>query len=203
MKLKYFRAMMKKSLFTTAEARLVCFRDNPDVLNVQLHQWKKNGDLIALKRGLYMFADAKVSTSEIAKNLYSPCYFSLEYVLNFYGVMPDAVFEYTLVTPKATRRFETSAGVFVYRTIKRTAFSGFDTDSLMAEKEKALVDWFYLNTQRLEATEAFWEQSRLEAGATEIDFKKVFRYAQLFRSKKLDFLLHNFYSYAQSYQAHQ
>src|SRR3989339_289298 len=101
MKLKEFRKAMIKKVFSTEEARVVCLRDKPAVLNLQLHQWKKNGDLIALKRGLYMFADAKVSAAEIARHLYFPCYFSLEYALSVFGILPEAVFEYTLVTPKA------------------------------------------------------------------------------------------------------
>lgn len=203
MKLKDFQKKMKKTVFITQEARLVCLDENPKVLNVQLHQWKKSGDLVALKRGLYMFPHATVTTAEIAKNLYSPCYFSLEYALSLYGVMPEAVFEYTLVTPKATRRFETPAGIFSYRTISREAFTGFDSDTLMADNEKALVDWFYLNTSKLENSETFWEQSRLEANATKLDFTKIFRYARLFRSKKLLLLLRSFQSYATSRSARQ
>ncbi len=203
MKLRDFRKMMQKNVFTTAEARLVCFTDHPNVLNLQLHQWKNAGDLVALKRGVYRFNDANIGTAEIAKSLYSPCYISLEYALNFYGIMPEAVFEYTLVTPKATRRFQTPAGVFTYRTIRREAFTGFDPSTLMAEKEKALVDWFYLNTARLQPTNTFWEQSRLEATEIKFNFKKVFRYARLFESKKLLFLLHNFHAYAMSRQTYR
>lgn len=191
---------MQKKIFSTAEARVLCFSGKPAVLNLQLHQWKKSGDLIALKRGLYMFADAKCNAAEVARNLYSPCYFSLEYALNFYGIMPEAVFEYTLVSSKRTRRFETVAGVFGYRTIRREAFTGFDPDTLMAEKEKALVDYFYLRQKQLKSEDGFWQESRLEAGATKIDFKKVTAYAKLFRSKKLCQLLNSFHSYAKSHQ---
>lgn len=200
MKLKEFRRAMVKNVFSTEEARVVCFRDKPAVLNLQLHQWKKNGDLIALKRGLYMFADAKVSAAEIARHLYFPCYFSLEYALSIFGILPEAVFEYTLVTLKATRRFETPAGIFVYQTLKKSAFIGFDAETLMADKEKALVDYFYLHGAELKPEDSFWEESRLEAHATAIDFKKVFSYAKLFQSDRLSFLLHHFYTYAKSHQ---
>ncbi|MBI2638082.1 hypothetical protein HYW83_00640 [Candidatus Peregrinibacteria bacterium] len=200
MKLKDFRKWMKKAIFTTAEARIVCFTDKPSVLNLQLHQWTKSGDLISLKRGLFMFSDKHATKTEIAKQLYYPCYFSLEYVLNLHGIMPEAVFEYTLVTTKTTRRFETPAGVFAYRKIKREAFAGFDSETLMAEKEKALADYFYLRGDSFKAEDDFWKESRLEATATNMDFKKVFRYAKLFKSKKLEFLLHSFFAYAKSHQ---
>lgn len=201
MKLKEFRKKMEKSVFSTAEARIVCVGGNPDVLNLQLHQWKKAGDLVSLKRGIYMFTDAEVTAAEIARSLYEPCYFSLEYVLSFYGIMPEATFEYTLVTPKATRRFVTPRSVFNYQTIKKEAFFGFDPETLMAEKEKALVDYFYLHRDELEANDRFWDDSRMEASATEINFNKVFRYSTFFDSPKLTLLLHSFQSYAKSHQA--
>lgn len=202
MKFKEFRKKMQKNIFSTAEARILCFDNNSDILNLQLHQWKKSGDLVSLKRGIYMFTDAKTSTLEIALNLYSPCYFSLEYALNFYGIIPEAVFEYTLVTPKSTRRFKTPIGVFTYQTIKKDAFFGFNPETLMAEKEKALVDYFYLHSAELEPDDAFWKHSRFEAGVTEINFKKVLSYAKFFKSPKLTFLLHSFYSYAKSHQTY-
>ena len=149
-----------------------------------------------------MLADAKPTMAEIARNLYTPCYFSLEYALNFYGIIPEAVFEYTLVTPKATRRFASPTGIFSYQSIKKEAFFGFDPETLMAEKEKALVDYFYLHSTELEADDSFWEHSRIEAGVTEINFKKVFFYAKFFKSSKLNLLLHSFYSYAKSHQTH-
>lgn len=200
MKLKDFSKKMKKAIFSTAEARIVCFRDKPKVINLQLHQWTKSGDLIALKRGLYMFAGTKPAASEVARNLYHPCYFSLEYALNYFGIMTETVFQYTLVSTKTTRHFETAAGTFVYQKIKKEAFTGFNPETLMAEKEKALVDYFYLNSKKLEASHSFWKSSRLEAGLTKINFKKALDYAKSFKSKKLKLLLNSFQSYAKSHQ---
>lgn len=200
MKLKDFRKKMKKNIFSVSEARVLCFADKSAVLNLQLHLWKKSGELIALKRGLYMFADAKNEAREIARSLYYPCYFSLEYALNFYGIMHEAVFQYTLVSPKATRHFKTPVGTFTYQQIKKEAFDGFDPETLMADKEKALVDYFYLHSAELGTSDAFWEHSRLEAGATKINFKKALSYARLFKSKKVNLLLNSFHAYAKSHQ---
>lgn len=199
MKLKDFKKKMIKKIFSAAEAHILGFAESSSMTNLQLHQWKKNSDLISLKRGLYMFSDHRPQKAEIAKALYSPCYFSLEYALSFYGIIPEAVFTYTLVTPKTTRYFKTPEGVFSYRKIKRETFIGFDSETLMAEKEKALVDYFYMNSAKLEPVDAFWEESRLEASATGINFKKVFMYAKLFQSKKLNILLNSFYNYAKSH----
>lgn len=196
MKFKDFRKQMKKAVFSTAEAQVVAFRESRELMNLQLHQWKKAGDIVALKRGVYAFADARPNSAEVAKALYFPCYFSLEYALNFYGMMPEAVFTYTLVTPKATRSFANPMGRFSFRSIQQKAFTGFDPVTLMAEPEKALVDYFYLNSAHLQPEPQFWQDLRLEAGP--IDFKKLFFYAELFQSSKLIHLLKSFKNYAKS-----
>lgn len=197
MKLKEFRKKMQKSMFTTAEAQVVAFSDNPKLMNLQLHQWKKSGEMIHIKRGLFMFADYKPDMAEVAKNLCYPCYFSLEYVLNFHGIMPEAIFSYTLITPKKPRRFKTPLGNFIYQSIKKDAFTGYDSRTLLAEPEKALVDYFYLNSSHLKERDDFWEESRLNGA--DLDFKKVFRYAKLFKSKKLIALLIDFQNYAKTH----
>ena len=196
MKLKEFRTKMKKSLFTTAEAQIVAFAFDPKLVNLQLHQWKNAGDIVSLKRGLYFFSDAKPDAQKIAPHLYAPCYFSLEYVLSIHGIIPEAVFSYTLVTPKATREFTTPLGTFAYRTIKKEAFTGFDRKTLMAEKEKALVDYFYLNKKLLKDDAAFWAESRLNGHS--LNYSKIFRFAKLFQSKKLISLLTHFHAYVQA-----
>ena len=198
MKFKEFRKKMVKNIFLTAEAHLVAFRDDPKHINVELHNWKKSGDIIQLKRGLSMFADQKYDIVEISKALCSPCYFSLEYVLNLHSIIPEAVFSYTLVTRKKTREFNTPVGNFMYHTIKKEAFTGFDATTLLAEPEKALVDYFYLKGWTMHDDEVFWEESRLDGSA--LNFKKVFRYAHLFKSKKLVSLLASFHHYAKSHK---
>lgn len=196
MKFKEFRKKMEKGIFTTAEAHIVAFANNPKLINLQLHQWKKNADIIQLKRGLFMFADVSANPAQIAKSLYAPCYFSLEYVLSLHNIIPEAVFSYTLVTTKKTHQFKTPVGHFIYHTIKKPAFTGFNIQTLLAEPEKALVDYFYLNSSRLKTNNIFWQESRLNGA--ELNFKKVFQYAKLYKSKKLITLLTDFQNYAKT-----
>lgn len=197
MKLKEFRKKMQKQVFSTAEAHVVAFNDNPKLINLQLHQWKKNGGITQLKRGVFVFEEAKPDIAELAKMLCSPCYFSLEYVLSLHGIIPDAVFTYTLVTSKKTRQYVTPRGRFVYQSIKKNAFTGFDPQTLLAEPEKALADYFYLNSVRLHTGEKFWEESRLNPSG--LDFKKVLNYAELFKTKKLITLVTDFKQYAKTH----
>lgn len=197
MKLKEFRKKMVKTIFTSQEAKLIML-DQPSALtNLQLHQWEEQGELIRIKRGVYFFSEAKPKAAEIANVLYPPCYFSLEYALSNYGILAEATFNYTLITPRGTRRFATPAGIFHYHKIKREAFTGFDETTLMAEPEKAVVDYFYFRGSSFKMNKAFWEESRLEGG--ELNFKKIFRYAKLFDSKRLIDLLLSFQNYAKSH----
>jgi len=195
MQLKEFRKKMQKNIFSREEAQIVAFDTAPNTLKLQLHQWVKSGDLVTLKRGLYVFADKKVDKVEIARCLYSPCYISLEYALNMYGLIPDVPFAMTMVTPKATRKFNTVFGQFVYRNIKKEVFFGFDEETLIAEKEKALVDYLYLNSSHLVPSVSFWKELRLQ-NLDDFDFDRALYFAEKYNSLKLLSLLESVKNYA-------
>ncbi|MCL5986312.1 MAG: hypothetical protein M1371_07070 [Actinobacteria bacterium] len=195
MQLKDFRKKMQKNIFSKEEAQIVAFNTAPSILKLQLHQWVKSGELVTLKRGLYTFTDRQVDKVEVARYLYSPCYISLEYALNLYGLIPDIPFAMTMVTPKATRKFNTIFGQFVYRKIKKEAFLGFDEEKLIAEKEKALVDYLYLNSSHLLPSTSFWEELRLQ-NLDHFDFSKAFYFVEKFNSRKLLNLLKSVKGYA-------
>ena len=194
MHLKEFRKKMQKDIFSREEAQIVAFDTAPNTLKLQLHQWVKSGDLVTLKRGLYIFADKKVDKVEIARCLYSPCYISLEYALNMYGLIPDVPFAMTMVTPKATRKFNTVFGQFIYRNIKKEVFFGFDEETLIAEKEKALVDYLYLNSSNLVPSVIFWKELRLQ-NLDDFDFDRALYFAEKYNSLKLLSLLESVKNY--------
>jgi hypothetical protein len=156
---------------------------------------------VALKRGLYIFADKKVDKVEIARYLYSPCYISLEYALNLYGLIPDVPFAMTMVTPKITRKFNTVFGQFIYRKIKKEAFFGFDEETLIAEKEKALVDYLYLNSSHLVPSINFWQELRLQ-NLDDFDFDRALYFAEKYNSLKLLSLLESVKNYAVTEKSH-
>jgi len=186
---------MKKGIFSREEAQVVAFDTAPDTLKLQLHQWVKSGELMTLKRGLYLFTDKKVDKVEIARYLYSPCYISLEYALNLYGLIPDVPFAITLITPKTTRKFNTVFGQFIYRSIKKEVFFGFDEVTLIAEKEKSLTDYLYLNSSQLVPSISFWKELRFQ-NLDNLDFDRAFFFAKKYKSLKLLSLLKSVKKYA-------
>jgi len=110
------------------------------------------GDLVRVKKGLYLFGERYRRTPfcrELLANLiYGPSYISLEYALHFHGLIPERAETITSVTCGRSRSFETPAGHFSYRMVPMQAYRlGIDRieladgrSFLMALPEKALAD---------------------------------------------------------------
>ena len=133
------------------------------VLDYQLSLWVKKGYLVRLKNGIYAFSreKEKLRGEGIAFLLCQPSYLSLESALSWYGFIPEIVYAYTSVTARITRSFENACGRFIYRHVKSELFWGYvemKTDHgpfLLAEPEKALLDYFYLNLARINNEDDF------------------------------------------------
>lgn len=112
----------------------------------------RKGDLIRVKKGLYLFGERYRRTPycrELLGNLiYGPSYISLEYALHYHGLIPERAETITSVTCGRSRSFETPVGNFSYRMVPLAAYSiGVDRieladgrSFLMATPEKALAD---------------------------------------------------------------
>ncbi len=131
---------------------------NVQVLRNQLTGWRKKGLVSRLRRGVYLLNknDRRVNPSKLylANVLYAPSYVSLEYALFFYHLIPESVADVTSVSAKKTASFSNEFGLFRYQHVKHDLFFGFKklTDEnnypvLIAEPEKAVVDFFYLNSE--------------------------------------------------------
>ncbi|MCU0576763.1 MAG: hypothetical protein MUD15_08085 [Desulfobacterota bacterium] len=161
----------------------------------QLTRWVQKGYLLKLKNGIYAFArDAgKIRGEEVASRLYQPSYLSLESALSHYGIIPEMVFVYVSVTPKITRTFENVLGRFVYRHVKSALFWGYSevkTETgrfLMAEPEKAVLDYLYLNMAKINSEEDYmnlrFNDDRLRET---LDRVKFHRYLKAFAVKKIE-----------------
>ena len=163
----------------------------------QLNNWRRKGLVIQLKRGLYVLskADRKVEPSNLflSGQLYSPSYVSLEYALGVHGIIPEMVTQVTAVTTKNVASFKTELGSFEYQHIKREAFRGFKAAKdqagltyFLAEPEKAVVDFIYLNLPRFNRgdREVFTQSYRFQ-NLDSLNLKKLMSYAALFTNTKL------------------
>lgn len=119
--------------------------------NEKIRALEKDGQLIRLKRGLYVVSDEvsgkPVNACLCANHIYGPSYVSQQWALRWYGLIPERVYTMTSVTTKRTRMFENSIGRFTYEQVKPEYFAiGIDhveedgITFLIASREKALCD---------------------------------------------------------------
>lgn len=171
-------------------------KDSQNIRN-QLNRWQSKGLIIKLKRGMYLLNknDRKVSPSKhfIANQLYQPSYVSLEYALSFYGLIPERVSDVTSITTKKTNHFRNKLGVFIYQHIKPEAFKGFNIlkeenglSSFIAEPEKAIIDFLYLNLRkfRLDVKEILRSSYRFQ-NLEGLRQKKITDLAKAFNNHRL------------------
>ncbi|MBI4675941.1 MAG: hypothetical protein HY741_30235 [Chloroflexi bacterium] len=185
-------ALLKRNLciFTPREfGRL--FRATPDQTKYFLEEYSKDGVFLRLKRGLYALQEPLPSEEEIANQLYRPSYLSFEYALARYHLLPEMVYGVTSATTKPTRTFTIADKTFSYLTIKQEAFTGYIPTKrdgqtiLLAEPEKAFVDYFYFVAL---GKKPFNDRLNISA----LNAQKIQRYAQLFQRPKLEQLVREF-----------
>lgn len=113
---------------------------------------EKGGELIRLKRGLYVvnpeISGKPISAPLCANHIYGPSYVSLRWALRWYGLIPEQVHRMTSTTIKRSRSFETPIGFFDYYQVKPYYFSiGLrivqeeGVSFMIATPEKALCDF--------------------------------------------------------------
>lgn len=125
----------------------------PDIKakNQKVQELEKSGEIIRLKRGLYVvnpdINGRAISTELIANHLYGPSYVSMLYALRYYGMIPESVYSVQSLTIKHSRTFETKYGQFKYIFCPAEYFSigltqaSFDNCTfVIATPEKALCD---------------------------------------------------------------
>ncbi|MBL7158861.1 hypothetical protein ISS85_00075 [Candidatus Microgenomates bacterium] len=133
-------------------------------LYAAINRWIKNGKIIQLKKGLYVTGDYidKMSGKQayldfIANRLKFPSYLSLEYVLQKYSVLSESVFSITSITLKSKRIYRNKLGIFIYRSIRESLFTGYAIkknngfEIKEATKAKALFDYLYLKLFRIKS----------------------------------------------------
>jgi predicted transcriptional regulator of viral defense system len=139
---------------------------------------------LKVRNGLYALRIDQPRDEVIANRLYAPSYISFEYALSRYGIIPESVYTITSATTRITREFVVNNKSFTYSHIKKQAYRGYRTEKiggmtvLMAEPEKALVDYLYfVNLKRKTLNERLTIRK--------LKKKAVLEYAKLFSRKNL------------------
>ncbi len=194
------KKMIDYPVFTAQEARNIFFREIN--LSVQISQWVGNGYLKKIKKGLYILSnrEKEINPMALAEKIYSPSYLSLEYALNYYGIIPDIPGTYTSVSSRKTMNFKNDFGYFSYQKIKPEFFTGYQplTDKgvsfALAYPEKAIMDYIYFNKNKLATKFEFWEEMRINEDF-KFDKKRIEFYKKIFHDKKIDVLVDSLLKY--------
>ncbi|MBI5699922.1 hypothetical protein HZC35_06465 [Candidatus Saganbacteria bacterium] len=203
MNFREFKEKVKKLPFFGSDVAEI-FSLSPKTMRNQLSRWKKQGLLLELKRGLYTLGKSEMQTplsKEVAAaSIYQPSYISLESALSSYKMIPEKVTRVTSVSTRKTRTFTNQEGGFVYRHIKTPLYFGFMAKKdesgypyFIAEPEKALLDYLYLNLGKIDPKKkGYFNQSLRLQNISILNKKKLFSYARRFNIKKLDRVLGQF-----------
>lgn len=176
------------------------FERRRNVLDANVKYWLKKGELIQLKKGLYILKEKYNQESDkdsyleyLAGQIIRPSYLSLEYVLAKHQILSEPTRSITSITSKTTRETINAVGAFRYYSITKKLFIGYNVKYfsgapvLEAGKSKALFDYFYLrflknepvNARSVEDLRLNWENiSRRE-------FLKVYSYLKLTKSRRM------------------
>ena len=162
----------------------------------------KEGKLIPLTKGLYEDKD-NASGLFLASAIYGPSYISFNYALSYYGLIPEAVYEFTSATTGKKKRkiFTNHFGTFSYRDVPLSVYpygiriieeNGYR--AFIASKEKALCDKLYAlppvkNQKELEQL-LFVDMRVDEDGFEALCRKDIYFIAPKYRSNNLKILCH-------------
>lgn len=126
--------------------------------NDKISEMLKNGELLALRRGLYVPGpEIDLPTPDvfvIANHLRGPSYISMESALSYWGLIPERVYEISSVTIKTSKVFATPLGRFSFQHL-RTPYYSFGLNSvritefqtaMIASREKAICDKIILTS---------------------------------------------------------
>lgn len=198
MKAKNLNQLAPLYFFTKESLRQL--EKDENALNFNLKYWLKKGIIIQLKRGVYSLKEKydqernkNLYLEYLANKLYEPSYLSLEYVMNKYSLLTEAVYNFTSVTLKSTKSLTNKLGTFRYYSLSPVLFFGFEINKfnsapiLIAQKPKAVFDFLYLrflkkvpiNIKAIVELRINWEN------ISKSEFQKIVKYSQMAKSVRL------------------
>lgn len=170
----------------------------------RLNDWQDKGYIRKIRRGYYMFTDQKINESvlfSIANKIYSPSYISFEMALSNYGLIPESVYGITSATSNKTYRFKTEIGEFSYSHLKPELMFGYQLIALggasykIAEIEKAILDYFYINSHLKTEADFFELRFNEEEFKAKADHAKFMKYLAAFNNKSLEKRIKKFFKH--------
>ncbi|OGY85553.1 MAG: hypothetical protein A2233_03140 [Candidatus Kerfeldbacteria bacterium RIFOXYA2_FULL_38_24] len=180
---------------------LVAIEKNRDYLKILFGRYVKNGQLIRLKKGMYVTRayvdnlEKKQLTNDyhelLANILYPNAYLSTEYILQKYQILTEVPTTITAISTAKTKNFNNYFGNFIYHSIKPSLFFGLSIKTVhgwqikSATLAKALFDYLYLRKNNLQNKQMITEL-RLNTDLLKLkDKKELLGYIKREGSKRM------------------
>lgn len=170
----------------------------------RLSEWQERGYIKKVRQGFYIFSDLRINEQVlflVANNIYSPSYISLEMAFSLYNLIPEGVYAITSVTSQKTNKFNTEIGNFSYKHIKPELMFGYELREygnhryLVAEIEKAILDYLYLNPDIKDAKDFDGLRFNVPEFKMRADMGKFRKYLEAFHSNALSARANKFIAY--------
>lgn len=186
----------KLGIFSLRDIENLFPKEKLKTIKNNLTRWVKEGRLARLRRDLYEFIEPglrlNVPDVYVSNRLYSPSYVSLETAMSIYGLIPDVAAQVTSVTTLPTREFKNKYGLFTYKSCQKRAFTGYKlmeyegTKILIADREKALVDFIYFSFHKngLNLEDERFNRKELK----KLNWNKMLKYDKFFNNKTMTVL---------------
>lgn len=161
----------------------------------RLVEWQERGYIKKIINKWYLFSSVLLTEHlllRISNCIHSPSYISLDSALSFYHFIPEAVYTQQAVSTKKTVRYNTVAGRFNYQSVKPALYFGYtilvqeNIPVLMADPEKALLDYLYLHPIIKTLDDIHAVRFNITALQETIDWEKLGTYARVFNSATLN-----------------
>lgn len=179
------------AIFTPREFRSI-FDVSSFAASKFINQYTQKKFFLKLRNGLYCLASAKPGLFSIANKICQPSYISLETALAFYNIIPEKIYSVTSISTKSTKSTTVAGQDFSYNRIKKSLFTGYylaeqnGEKFLIAEPEKALLDYFYYSSRKKYEINDRINTSLLNKG-------KITEWQQLFNSHLINNLISRLY----------
>jgi predicted transcriptional regulator of viral defense system len=168
---------------------------DPEFDTRRLVEWQDKNYVTKLINRWYVFTDEPINEKLlflIANRIYTPSYVSFESALVYYQLIPEGVYTITSASTLVTKSFDTLVARFVYRHLRPPLFFGYkliavnDHQIKMAEPEKVILDYLYLNTSL--KSQSDMESLRINKAGFEqqVDVNRMICYLALFKNKSLE-----------------
>jgi hypothetical protein len=151
---------------------LAIFNEDRRLIWVQLSRWVMAGKIARIRREWYMIEKPwrakEVPVPYIATQIVQPSYLSLDWALQYHGLIPEGVPNPTCVTTDRPQRLQALDRLFLYHHIQPALLTGFTQVSIdgqnvpVALAEKALFDKIYIHIQRNKFSLEWLRELRLQ-----------------------------------------